>query len=45
MSSELFVSCAGLMRMADSILCGEYAIKQIDEPFVTEADNKDEWAL
>jgi len=27
------------------VLCGEYAIKQIDEPFVSEADNKEEWAL
>ncbi|KAL9601709.1 MAG: hypothetical protein Q9219_002320 [cf. Caloplaca sp. 3 TL-2023] len=27
------------------ILCGDYAIKQIDEPFVTGADDHDEWAL
>lgn len=28
-----------------SILCSEFAIKKIDEPFVTEVDNSDEWAL
>ncbi|EEH36124.2 vacuolar membrane protein pep3 [Paracoccidioides lutzii Pb01] len=27
------------------ILCGEYAIKQIDEPFISAADNRDEWAI
>ncbi|OAX79077.1 hypothetical protein ACJ72_06605 [Emergomyces africanus] len=27
------------------ILCGEYAIKQIDEPFITSTDNRDEWAI
>ncbi|XXH05106.1 tethering complex subunit [Hypoxylon texense] len=27
------------------ILCSEYAIKRIDEPFVTAEDNKAEWAL
>jgi hypothetical protein len=29
---------------ADSILCGDHAIKQIDKPFITGAD-VDEWAL
>lgn len=28
-----------------SILCGEYGIKQIDEPFVHATDNADEWAI
>ena len=27
------------------ILCGEYGIKQIDAPFVTEHDNAEEWAI
>lgn len=27
------------------VLCSEMAVKLIDEPFVSEADNKDEWAL
>lgn len=28
-----------------SILCGDYAIRMIDEPFVSEADDHNEWAL
>ena len=28
-----------------SILCSEYAVKRIDEPFVKENENKEEWAL
>ena len=27
------------------VLCSDLAVKQIDEPFVTEADDKNEWAL
>ncbi|KAL8907388.1 MAG: hypothetical protein Q9207_001438 [Kuettlingeria erythrocarpa] len=27
------------------ILCGDYAIKQIEEPFVSEADDHNEWAI
>ncbi|KAI9727759.1 MAG: hypothetical protein M1834_007998 [Cirrosporium novae-zelandiae] len=27
------------------ILCGDYAIKQIDEPFISEADSLEEWAI
>ena len=27
------------------ILCGDFAIKQIEEPFVTQADNHEEWAI
>lgn len=29
----------------NSILCSEYAIKRIDEPFVKENEDKEEWAL
>lgn len=28
-----------------SILCGDLAIKLIEEPFVTEADDLEEWAV
>lgn len=28
-----------------SVLCSEFAVKQIDEPFVQPTDNQDEWAL
>ena len=28
-----------------SILCGDLAIKSIEEPFVTDADNAEEWAI
>lgn len=28
-----------------SILCSDYAIKMIDEPFVREDEDKAEWAL
>lgn len=28
-----------------SILCSDYAIKKIDEPFVKDDDDKNEWAL
>lgn len=31
--------------MLCSVLCSEMAIKQIDEPFITAADDKNEWAL
>ncbi|EFE40382.1 hypothetical protein TRV_04865 [Trichophyton verrucosum HKI 0517] len=27
------------------ILCGEHAIKQLDEPFISPADNKNEWSI
>jgi hypothetical protein len=29
----------------NSILCSDFAIKRIDEPFVVDGDDKDEWAL
>jgi len=28
-----------------SILCSDFAIKRIDEPFITANDNPDEWAV
>lgn len=28
-----------------SILCGDYGIKQVDEPFIHATDNKEEWAI
>lgn len=31
--------------MMNSVLCSEMAVKQIDEPFITAADDKNEWAL
>lgn len=30
---------------ANSILCSDFAIKRIDEPFVLETDDRNEWAL
>jgi hypothetical protein len=30
---------------SDSVLCSEMAVKQIDEPFITAADDKNEWAV
>ena len=29
----------------DSILCSDYAIKRIDEPFVKEGEDLSDWAL
>lgn len=29
----------------DSVLCGDYGIKQIDEPFIRDTDDKEEWAI
>ena len=34
-----------LTVVRNSILCGDFAIKLIDEPFVADADDKDEWSL
>lgn len=36
--------CKQLTPM-DSILCSDFAIKRIDEPFITSNDNVGEWAL
>jgi hypothetical protein len=35
----------GELTWADSILCGDYGIKQIDEPFIHDTDDKEEWAI
>lgn len=29
----------------NSILCGDLAIKAIEEPFISGADNSEEWAI
>lgn len=34
-----------LINQFYSILCSDFAIKRIDEPFITRDDNLDEWAL
>ena len=34
-----------LTLCVNSILCSEYAIKRIDEPFVKDNEDKEEWAL
>jgi hypothetical protein len=31
--------------MCGSVICGELAVKLINEPFITSADDKGEWAL
>ena len=31
--------------MKISVLCGEMAVKLINEPFITSADDREEWAL
>ncbi|PYI10002.1 vacuolar protein sorting protein DigA [Aspergillus sclerotiicarbonarius CBS 121057] len=41
---EIVRELDGLIAEA-CVLCGDHAIKQIDKPFVTEADGADEWAL
>lgn len=28
-----------------SVLCSELAVKLIDQPFITESDDREEWAL
>ncbi len=43
-SSELRFSW-GDQLIRSSILCSEFAIKRIDEPFVRDSDDKNEWAL
>ncbi|KAF7864204.1 uncharacterized protein EAF02_010172 [Botrytis sinoallii] len=40
----LIAELDGLVASA-CILCSDFAIKRIDEPFVTSADDKNEWAL
>ena len=29
----------------NSVLCNDFAIKLIEEPFVSDSDNRNEWAL
>lgn len=31
--------------IGNSILCGDIAIKSIEEPFLTETDDQEEWAI
>lgn len=51
MVSRVPLTCRGWVLGADeksircSILCGDYAIKLIEEPFVSDADDPNEWAL
>ena len=33
------------IALANSILCGDLAIKAIDEPFISGADDSEEWAI
>jgi hypothetical protein len=33
------------MCVLNSILCSDFAIKRIDEPFVLATDDRNEWAL
>lgn len=33
------------MLTRPSILCGDFAIKRIDEPFITANDKPGEWAI
>lgn len=28
-----------------SVLCGDYGIKQVDEPFIHDADDREEWSI
>jgi hypothetical protein len=44
---EYLISCTACFLDANlsSILCSEYAIKRIDEPFVGPSDDLKEWAL
>jgi hypothetical protein len=32
-------------NVVHSVLCSEMAVKMIDEPFIAEGDNREEWAL
>ena len=34
-----------LTHVTRSILCSDYAIRRIDEPFLKSDDDKNEWAL
>lgn len=42
----VFAMYYAMMKLTkNSILCSDFAIKRIDEPFVTKDDNRDEWSL
>ena len=43
--TEFFLVDMGVLTVPFSILCSEFAIKAIDEPFIGPNDDKDEWAL
>ena len=43
-SDPLFVCSLMLIRI-NSILCGDLAIKSIEEPFISDADDSEEWAI
>lgn len=40
-----FAFLVTLLTMQCSILCSEFAVKAIDQPFIGPEDDKDEWAL
>jgi hypothetical protein len=33
------------LTLSDSILCGDYGIKQIDEPFLHDTDDTEAWVI
>ena len=41
----LFILVEGMLTLYDSILCSDYAIKRIDEPFIKEGEDLSDWAL
>jgi hypothetical protein len=38
-------ACGKDANDADSVLCSEMAVKLIDEPFIKNSDDREEWAL
>ena len=44
-SSRYGLRSSELIIRLHSILCGDLAIKSIDEPFVTDDDDTEEWAI
>jgi hypothetical protein len=36
---------SGPLTTGHSILCSDFAIKRIDEPFITADDRQEDWAL
>lgn len=43
--SSLMIRYEIELRFYPSILCSDFAIKRIDEPFVLPTDDRNEWAL